>query len=597
MEDALQFFQAETMVVTASKMERNLSQSPSTVYVVTGEEIIASGAQTLFDALRGVPGIDVVATRAMQGEVNARGLSSPFNNRMLVLVDGRTVLNNFFDFVTWETIPVSMEEIDRIEIVEGPVSSLYGANAISGVINIITKSPEDLENGVLSTAIGNRDTVFTTLVHGRQLAKLGYRASVTRRASDDFESSGNNSRVVKGNAFLEYKFNEDLRVSFEGGNERHENETVSAGALGRLRYDGFRSYLRSDVAYRNSKFRIFWNRGRATGRKFPGTPNIDFDTFDIEVEQHLALPHNNTMIAGASVRKNYFRSNIFSGNTLTQDLWAIFVQNEWKPTDTFTAILSGRLDRHPFTGINASPGGSIIYSPVPGHTFRLSGGTSFRNPTFTENFLNLTAGPITFLGNQGADSEKIATGEIAYSQRFERVKNRLIVFLYEIRDAIEASPPNPRVFGNGGRILAYGTELSTELFLHANVSAKANYSFERLRTRGLVDDTLSVNAPRHKINTGLNYHRDGFSVYAWTHWVRETEWNTATVGTPPALERVPDYVLLNTNVAYTLPGSLKHVELSLSVFNLFNDVHFEFPQGLGGEKIGRRILGKIRIQF
>ena len=104
------------------------------------------GALTIPDALRNVPGVDVTEYRTGQLEVGIRGVNGPWNNRVLVLMDGRSVLEGFYDHISWESLPLTMRyEIDRIEVVEGPVSAVYGADAASGVINIITKKPEQIQ--------------------------------------------------------------------------------------------------------------------------------------------------------------------------------------------------------------------------------------------------------------------------------------------------------------------------------------------------------------------------------------------------------------------------------------------------------------------
>ena len=148
--DLFEFFREEAQVITASRCPQPLSRTPATVYVVSGEELMTSGAQTLWDALRRVPGVDVINIRSLYGTVSIRGLGKPLNNRTLVLIDGRTLLDGYVDSPHWETAPTLLEEVDRIEVVEGPISALYGANAINGVINIITKKPEQLQGGQVS---------------------------------------------------------------------------------------------------------------------------------------------------------------------------------------------------------------------------------------------------------------------------------------------------------------------------------------------------------------------------------------------------------------------------------------------------------------
>src|SRR5262249_35578637 len=151
------------------------NQVPASVYVVTAQDIKDSGALTIWDALRSVPGLDVMSTRTFAGEVSIRGLNRPIVNRTLVLLDGKTVLNGYYDYLTWESLPVTMEEIERIEILEGPASAVYGANAINGVINIITKTPSQLQGGILTNTAGERSTELASFVYGSQKEKLGYK--------------------------------------------------------------------------------------------------------------------------------------------------------------------------------------------------------------------------------------------------------------------------------------------------------------------------------------------------------------------------------------------------------------------------------------
>lgn len=203
LDDEMEFFREAAQFITASRRAIPRHKAPASVSVVTAEDIKLSGAVTLWDALRLVPGVDVVETRAGQGDVSIRGFNQSTSNRLLVLLDGKTVLQEFYGLAAWEEIPVAMAEIDRIEIVKGPASALYGANAIHGVINIITKTPAQVNGGSAGYAAGNRATRLGTAVYGRQAGKLSYKVSAEHRAMDSFEDPGHlASRVAKAHALL-----------------------------------------------------------------------------------------------------------------------------------------------------------------------------------------------------------------------------------------------------------------------------------------------------------------------------------------------------------------------------------------------------------
>jgi len=159
----LALFTKEELVITPTRTERGISEVPSATTVITSEEIRRSGLLHLPDILRRVAGVDVASDTASQSEVNIRGLNiEQLSPRTLVLVDGRTVFINAHGFTDWESIPLVLEDIERIEVVRGPVEALYRSPALSGVINIITKDPRAINKTALSQTYGNGKTRVVT---------------------------------------------------------------------------------------------------------------------------------------------------------------------------------------------------------------------------------------------------------------------------------------------------------------------------------------------------------------------------------------------------------------------------------------------------
>ena len=140
-----------TTVISASKHEQKLHDSPNAIHVITEEEIKRSGAVDLPDLFRSVPGVDVVNVYGNSYGVSSRGFNERFAQRMLILIDGRSVYTSFFGGVFWENEQVFLEDIERIEIIRGPGGSIWGANAVNGVINIITKDPQLADNELMIT--------------------------------------------------------------------------------------------------------------------------------------------------------------------------------------------------------------------------------------------------------------------------------------------------------------------------------------------------------------------------------------------------------------------------------------------------------------
>src|SRR5262249_2893483 len=148
----------------------------------------------------------------------------------------------------------------------------------------------------------------------------------------------------------------------------------------------------------DTQLRTYWNHGRTTPEEFdPLALNgiqhsfIDFDSYDAELKQFLSLPWRNELVLGADYRKNTSRSSTFPPGLLaSQDLWALFMDKTWQIAEPWTLNASARVDRHPFTPLQFSPRGSLMWTPVPEQVFRVSGGTSFRQPTLLENYLDVT---------------------------------------------------------------------------------------------------------------------------------------------------------------------------------------------------------------
>lgn len=633
-DEAFQFFEEEAKVVSASRQPVSRAQSPATVYVVTQEDIKNSGAQTIWDALRGVPGIDVVQTRANQGEVSIRGLDKPLSNRTLILLDGKTVMNAYYDFVTWETIPVTMQEIDRIEIVEGPASAVYGANAISGVINIITKTPGKFQGGQVNYTGGERNTQTGSIDYGRENGTVAYKVGGGWRSLNQFASADQfASQAGKFNAFVGYTPTPDSEWNTSVGLTDFNTQTT-AGVAGTTFYKGTSGFARTDYRYKKTKARAFWNRDRAFLDQFVtlGSTNLDSDTYQAEAEQAVSLPFHNELTFGGSGRRNVAHSSTLPGGSLTQNLWALYMEDKWDVADHWVWMMSGRVDRHPYTPIMVSPRGSLIFTPVQSQVFRLSAGTSFRNPTLLENAISVapvtanpgtppfTNPPFTSIqaitkGNGDLEPERMETVELAHNGQFGPLQTSLVGFHYKLKNIIGPSTPQligmvPPTLGilssyaNIGEMSAWGGEFGLSMRVTSWFSSFANYSYQHLYDSP-GDRSWELQSPKHKANAGFLVKEKGFTGNLWIHWVNSTRWASLLgSSTQTDLRPVSAYFLLNAHVGYAFTGRCQGLEVGLNAFNLLNHDHYEvLPQqsasepGQFGEIIRSRWTGTVSYKF
>lgn len=220
---------AEIPVVNiASKKPRKANESPLPVVVIDEDDIILSGARNVPELLRRVAGVDVLSISASDYNVSIRGFNQESSDKVLAMIDGRSVFLDFYGIVLWDALPISMNEIERIEIVKGPGSSIYGANAFNGVINIITKSPGEIDGTLLSLEGGEFDTFAGALVHGRRVAGFGYKFAVSRDQYSEWEGDNSRRHSTSGNFAIERQFERKSRIIFSGSIDESTGKTFTA---------------------------------------------------------------------------------------------------------------------------------------------------------------------------------------------------------------------------------------------------------------------------------------------------------------------------------------------------------------------------------
>jgi len=195
----LELIKEEESVSIASRYEQPISEAPSNVYVITDEDIRHSGAVDIPTLLRRVPGLEVMQMNGADFNVSVRGNNHPGANKLLVMVDGRSIYVDVQGQVNWKLLPVTLPEIKRIEVLKGPASAVYGFNAFDGVINIITKSPEEMKGTTLQFGGGNFGTITASAIQAGTVDKFGYRLSIGHNQNADW--TNRDSLAFRDNLF------------------------------------------------------------------------------------------------------------------------------------------------------------------------------------------------------------------------------------------------------------------------------------------------------------------------------------------------------------------------------------------------------------
>src|SRR5437868_3156369 len=273
----------EEQIVTASVRSSSEAKAPASLTIIGEDEIRMSGAATIPEILRRVPGIDVAEMNPSDTNISFRGFNRRVSNRVLVLVDGRSVYQDFLGGTFWPLLDVAVQDVSRIEVIRGPGSALYGANAFSGVVNIITKTGEDANGPRLFVNAGNYNTFQGGLSVGGRSGKLSYRTTVAYDRADkwapdassqapsfsaQFAQPNRSREIQRADTAASYDFGK-TQVLAGAGFDQLSSEVVSLGSLRTFGLAGQSGFARLEVVSGQTRIKGFWNALRmSTGPEY-----------------------------------------------------------------------------------------------------------------------------------------------------------------------------------------------------------------------------------------------------------------------------------------------------------------------------------------
>jgi iron complex outermembrane receptor protein len=610
-----------------------LSRSPSTVSVVTGEELRDSGVRFFPDALRGVPGLEIQRFSSSESNVAARSFSNDSSSAqgMLGLVDGRQVYNDFLGSVLWETLPVSLDEIEKVEVIRGPGSFVHGPNAMHGLVNVVTRRPLQYGEGhtSISGSYGSYRSNTETAIHVRRSGHAALKAKIGHDDIDEFEPAGKNA---KDKGFLELRY--EALLSGEPGAAKEDHVLDLTGGLHQQKFNlliptfaGVPSrefanelreyYVKAQYSLGNFKALFFATHflGRAEPESIYTPFDVRVDSADLDLQHTIAPFEGHTVTGGTGYR-------VAAAETEDQDVsrgrhkmglgW-VFLQDQVRLAETFTFTGGLRLDWHSVTGTATSPRFAAVWEVDEGHFLRGTAGYGFRNPSMRELWFEMPINvpglpvPATLAGNDDLVAEKIRSFELGYRWRKPRAptKAEAIVYYNLIDRLVEFQPveffpsppfppgtPSRLAPQNANKDEAYGVELELEHEFGPDVSAFANYSFGIRRDRDTRD--RNTEAPRHKASGGVRLRpAEGWRAALWAAVFDDIEAFDAP-GTGTLDLRVDEYALLNARVSYELAWGEHRGTVFLQAFNLLDHDHREHPEG---DSYGLILTGGAEIRW
>jgi iron complex outermembrane receptor protein len=560
-EAAEQAFLTELPVVlSASRLAQPLADAPGAVTVIDRELIRASGARDIADLFRLVPGFLVAYANGANPTVNYHGLTGQYSPRMQVLIDGRSMYSSFYlGGVDWNTIPIALDDIERIEVVRGSNSAAYGANAFLGVANIITRHASQSRGTLAEYTNGNQAIEDNLLRHGARLGDLDFRFSAGRRRDSGFDNIHDDRHVSFFNFRGDYRLTAEDELTIQlGANENSAGAGFSGNAENPTRTQQASHYF-AQLHWRRSlpndgEIGLRAYQVRESGADiyvsvlpFLGSTHLDFsrrterDSFEI---QHVFRPSNQTRVVwGAEKQTDRLRSAILLNNAdwHTTAWTRLFGNLEWRAAPWLLVNAGGLWEYYNLTGKDFSPRLMVNFQPTPEHTVRLGTSRANRTPSLLEQkgdlraffpLVNLTL-PV-YVGGQNLQPEKIRSYEISYLGDFRALGLTVDARLF--REHVSRLVTTYRdgtalVFANGYSALLRGAEYQLRWRPGRKTLALLNQSFERIvgmekfRSYDTTVTDLMQSAPTRRTTLMLSHQfADRWSVSAIQHWIGEMKW-------------------------------------------------------------------------
>lgn len=604
-------------VASVAKRQQRLSDTAAAVYVITQEQIRRAGIYSIPEALRLVPGVQVAKMSGDRWAISSRGFNTGgLNNKMLVLIDGRAVYTPVFSGVYWGDQSTTVNDIERIEVIRGPGASLYGANAVNGVVNIITKSAEDTQGTLLSaTATTKGNGIYEGRYGGRIDERNYYRAYGQYMDGDswyrqrggfrmDGKNLDNDSYTLQGDAYSgEQKNTSTLPMPAAPFSQtlRTDDDAYGGNVLGRWNHRISSASSLSLQAYVDHYSRVEAN----------ATQHVS--TADIQLQHSIDLNDRNHFIWGGGGRLYYqellgsYSANVNDSYGL-HNILNVFAQNEFAVVpDTLFFTAGSKLEYNDYTGFEVQPSARLAWHMNDRQTLWGAVSRAVRTPSSIEEDFNFVAqvapgAPPTesrLMGNPDQKSEELVAYEIGHriqpttklsfdTSLFWNEFNRLQT--YSIAGPIYAGSNGNNVlpyrFSNLGEGHTYGAEITANWTVTPDWRLAGSYSYLKMHLEvnpgaALTLDTTEKQSPNHQF-AAQSYYNFSDTV----HWDNMVYYVSAL--TPP----IDSYVRYDTRIAWmVMPG----LEVSFIGRNLV-DPHKEFP-GAQSSELGRSYIGQVLWKF
>ena len=584
-------------VTSVSGHEQRLGDAAAAIAVLTNDDLRRSGATTIMEALRLVPGMEVGAVNSSQMAVSSRGFNGVFSNKLLVLVDGRAVYNPLFSGVYWDLQQTIMEDVDRVEVICGPGATLWGANAVNGVVSVVTRSARDTQGTLV---YGGGGDVYQALGGVRYGGRAGentyYRAFVSYQATADYplangHPAGDRWQSTHGGFRLDHYPDQDTQLTWQAEATavdlyNHTADANNFNTLGR--------WTRQLSAGSGVEVQAYYDR---TARDDAANLYAIVDTVDVTAQHTLTFDPRNAIIWGLGYRftdtalKPAPPFIIMRKSHVGLNLCNVFMQGELKVVpDKFTLTAGIKIEHNDFTNFEFQPSVRVTFKPAPQQTLWAAVSRAVRTPSETEGrdvFTALAGSPFvgpggglyvpTLVGDADPVAEVLWAYELGYRiQASRRLNVDLAAFYNDYTNLISVSGVNQFIpgvpfgeamtpFSNIFKGQTYGGEASATLSPADGWKVTAGYSLLFVHIQGPAVTSRAVlagSSPKSQVSLR--------SAYDFT---KRASFD-AQLRYVSAIQFVPAYLTADVRLSYRPTHQL---ELALVGQNLFDPQHPEQP--------------------
>lgn len=585
-------------VTSVSKRSEKLSSAAASIFVLTGEELKRSGARNFPEALRLVPGLFVARTDAHSWVVTARGFGSTLADKLEVLLDGRSLYTPLFSGVFWEAQDTYFADVERIEVIRGPGAALWGANAVNGVINIVTKAAADTQGAHVELAGGGTLESAISARYGFSMGEKAQARVYAKQQNTDDQETASGDDAEDGYRHSQWGFRSDWQLNDQQTltvqGDQYDGE-ISRPAAEDESYSGFNLLARWQRQLPNGsqyQLQAYFDR---TDRSVPGVFAEDRETSDIEFQHSFNIGDKQQWVWGAGYRQSddeIINSAVvqFLPNKRDIERWSVFAQNQIALTDeTLQLTLGVKVEDNDFTGTEVQPSVRLAWTPTEDSTLWSSLSRSVRTPNRLDDDILIIspASPTFFIeGNREFESEEVITLELGYRTSItEKLSFDGTVFWNDYDqlrgvDYTGSPPQNPRI-ENSREGIGRGLEVLLHYAANPNWAMYFGGSFFDLnldKKDGFIDPNIQnedENDPRVQTFVRSVWQSGRLS---WDGTIRHIE-TIEDQGTP-------SYTEWDMRLAWQLD---KQWEVALVGTNLLHDEHLEY----GNEQTGTRIKRSV----